>query len=91
MLTAILRASGGRVGRYTQPHLVSYRERTWVDGAPIPAEAVVRLTEELRPLVEAAERGTRTLGHYTTFEVGTALTFLHFAHSAVELAVVEVA
>src|SRR5260370_1302773 len=33
MLAAILQAAGARVGRYTQPHLVSYRERVWVDGA----------------------------------------------------------
>jgi dihydrofolate synthase/folylpolyglutamate synthase len=90
MLAAILRSGGYRVGRYTQPHLVSYRERTWVDGEYIPAEAVVALARELRPLVEAAERETPALGDYTTFEVGTALTFLYFAGANLDLAVVEV-
>src|SRR4051794_3182600 len=90
MLAAILGANSMRVGRYTQPHLVSYRERTWADGASISAEAVAGLTAELRPLVDTAEQQTPGLGHYTTFEVGTALSFMHFARSAVDLAVVEV-
>jgi dihydrofolate synthase/folylpolyglutamate synthase len=90
MLAAVLAAGGLRVGRYTQPHLVSYRERTWVDGEYVPAEAVVRLTEELRPVVAAAERQSPDLGRYTTFEVGTALSLLHFARCQIDLAVVEV-
>jgi dihydrofolate synthase / folylpolyglutamate synthase len=90
MLAAILRASGLRVGRYTQPHLLSFRERTWVDGEYVGPDAVVELATELRPLVQAAERQTPDLGHYTTFEVGTALTFLHFARARADLAVVEV-
>jgi len=90
MLAAILQAAGLRIGRYTQPHLVSYRERTWLDGEYIPASAVAQLTRELRPLVAAAERESPDLGHFTTFEVGTALTFLYFARRGVDLAVVEV-
>jgi dihydrofolate synthase/folylpolyglutamate synthase len=90
MLAAILHAGGRRVGRYTQPHLVSYRERTWVDGAYVPAEEVAALARELRPLVQAAERMTPDLGRYTTFEVGTALTFLYFARASIDVAVVEV-
>ncbi|HEY7066619.1 MAG TPA: Mur ligase family protein [Chloroflexota bacterium] len=90
MLASVLKAGGLRVGRYTQPHLVSYRERTWVDGAYISSQDVVALTHELAPLVEAAERAAPALGHYTTFEVGTALSLLHFARAGVNLAVVEV-
>jgi dihydrofolate synthase/folylpolyglutamate synthase len=90
MLAAILQAAGARVGRYTQPHLVSYRERIWVDGAFIEADAVVRLTTEVRPLVAAAARQRSELGPYTTFEVGTVLALQHFARRGVEVAVVEV-
>src|SRR5689334_18104743 len=46
LLSAILRASGLRVGRYTQPHLHTWRERTWVNGELIEPDAVVaRLAE----------------------------------------------
>src|SRR3954451_16003257 len=90
MLAAILQAAGARVGRYTQPHLVSYRERVWVDGAFVEADAVVRLTAEVRPLVEAAARQRPELGSYTTLEVGTVLALQHFARRGVEVAVVEV-
>src|SRR5919199_575240 len=35
MLASCLRAAGYHSGRYTSPHLLNWRERTWVDGAPI--------------------------------------------------------
>ena len=40
LLAGILRCAGHRVGLYTSPHLVSFRERVVVDGAPISEEAV---------------------------------------------------
>src|SRR5581483_7623373 len=90
MLAAMLSASGLRVGRYTQPHLVSYRERTWAAGSYVSAAEVAGLADELRPLVATAVRRAPDLGRYTTFEVGTALTFLYFARRQVDVAVVEV-
>ena len=90
MLASVLSAGGYRVGRYTQPHLVSYRERVWVGGAFVGIADVVRLVSEVQPLVEAAERQRPDLGRFTTFDVGTALAFAHFARADVDLAVVEV-
>jgi dihydrofolate synthase / folylpolyglutamate synthase len=90
MLASVLSAGGYRVGRYTQPHLVSYRERVWVGGAFVSTGDVVRLVSEAEPLVVDAERQRPDLGRYTTFEVGTAMAFAHFAHADVDLAVVEV-
>src|SRR5437016_532413 len=40
MLASMLKAAGRRVGLYTSPHLVSFRERIRVDGAPIGEDAV---------------------------------------------------
>jgi dihydrofolate synthase/folylpolyglutamate synthase len=90
MLAAVLRAAGWRVGRYTQPHLVSYRERVWIDGTHLSAASVSALAAEVRPLVEQAERRRPELGRYTTFEAGTALALTAFARAGVELAVIEV-
>ena len=52
-----LARQGFRVGLYTSPHLVSFRERIRVNGAPITRDAVATWTEHLRPLADFAARG----------------------------------
>ena len=83
MSEACLRAAGYRTGFYTSPHMHTFRERIQVDRRKIAREEVVALVEEVRPLIE------RTPG-VTYFEAITAIGFLHFARSKVEVAVVEV-
>jgi len=53
MLEGIYRAAGLRVGLFTSPHLVSFRERIQVNRQLIPESDVIRLVEELRGLVAA--------------------------------------
>ena len=48
MLESIYRAAGLRVGLFTSPHLVSFRERIQINRQLIPEMEVVRLVEELR-------------------------------------------
>src|SRR5881296_1392408 len=48
MTAAILRAAGHRVGLYTSPHLVDFRERIRVNDDPIPEDGVADLTERLQ-------------------------------------------
>src|SRR5438105_10529110 len=50
MLETIYRAGGWRVGLFTSPHLVSFRERIQVDRQLIPEKDVIRLVEEFRSL-----------------------------------------
>ena len=83
MSEACLRVAGYRTGFYTSPHMHTFRERIQVDRRKIAREEVVALVEEVRPLIE------RTPG-VTYFEAITAIGFLHFARSKVEVAVVEV-
>jgi dihydrofolate synthase/folylpolyglutamate synthase len=83
MCESCLRAAGYRTGFYISPHLHTFRERIQVDGCKITREDVVALVEEARPLIES------TPG-VTYFEAITALGFLHFARSGVDIAVVEV-
>ncbi|MEE9616061.1 MAG: folylpolyglutamate synthase/dihydrofolate synthase family protein [Anaerolineae bacterium] len=83
MSEACLRAAGYRTGFYTSPHMHTFRERIQVDRRKIAREEVVALVEKVRPLIE------RTPG-VTYFEAITAIGFLHFARSKVDLAVVEV-
>jgi dihydrofolate synthase / folylpolyglutamate synthase len=82
MLAAILKAAGHRVGLYTSPHLVSFRERIRVNGEPISADAVVDGVEALGSLVARLDA--------TMFEAATALALDHFAREAVDVAVLEV-
>lgn len=83
MIESCLRAAGYRTGLYTSPHLHTFRERIRVAGDNIQKDEVVALVEELRPLVERRP-------DLTTFEVITAMGFLYFARSDVDIAVVEV-
>jgi dihydrofolate synthase/folylpolyglutamate synthase len=83
VIESCLRAAGYRTGFYTSPHLHTFRERIQVAGRKIAREEVVALVDEVRPLIE------RTPG-VTTFEVITAIGFLYFCRSEVDVAVVEV-
>jgi dihydrofolate synthase/folylpolyglutamate synthase len=78
---AMLRGKGLRVGTYTSPHLVDFRERIVVNGVYIPADEVVEFVDRWTPTVEA-------LGA-TFFEATTALAFAHFARSEVDVALIE--
>ena len=82
LVAEALSAAGWRVGLYTSPHLVSFRERIRVDGVPISAEAVAMWTGRL-------EFQMRELGA-TFFEATTAIAFADFAARGAEVAVVEV-
>ena len=78
---ALLRASGKRVGRYTSPHLIDFRERITVDGIPITEAAVLEFLQRWIPAAE--EMGA------TFFELTTALAFDWFVKQNVDIAVVE--
>jgi dihydrofolate synthase/folylpolyglutamate synthase len=82
LVAAALREAGWRVGLYTSPHLISFRERIQVDGVPISEDAVAMWTGRLlSPILERKA---------TFFEATTALAFADFAARGVEIAVVEV-
>ncbi len=82
LVAGALREAGWRVGVYTSPHLVSFRERVRVDQVPITEDAVAMWTDRLRPLI--LERRA------TFFEATTAIAFADFAARGAEIAVVEV-
>ena len=51
-LAAILQDAGLKVGLYTSPHLVDFRERIRINGRMIPKERVVQFVEELSRFVQ---------------------------------------
>jgi len=87
MATSILTAAGYRVGLYSKPHLISFRERIRIGSDLIPEEEVAALTEELRPVIEATR--SSELGPPSFFEAYTLMAFVHFARQGVDLAVME--
>ncbi|OGP82027.1 MAG: hypothetical protein A2Z08_09330 [Deltaproteobacteria bacterium RBG_16_54_11] len=86
MMASILQEEGHRVGLYTSPHLVSFTERIQINGAEIPWEEVVKLTELLRKRVEEEDIPQR----FTFFDFTTALALYYFFLREVEVAILEV-
>jgi dihydrofolate synthase/folylpolyglutamate synthase len=81
MLESIYRAAGLRVGLFTSPHLVSFRERIQVNRQLIPESEVVRLVEELC----AANKDNET----TLFEFATVMALKFFAEQKCDLVIWE--
>ncbi|MGE3541175.1 MAG: folylpolyglutamate synthase/dihydrofolate synthase family protein [Candidatus Tectimicrobiota bacterium] len=88
-IASILTQAGLRTGLFTTPHLVTMRERTQIDRQLISPEAFAALVSELRDQVERSGRDQERRFR-TFFELTTALSFLYFARSKVDSAVVEV-
>jgi dihydrofolate synthase/folylpolyglutamate synthase len=78
---ALLLSRGLRVGKYTSPHLVDFRERILVNRTAIEGPTVVEWVDRWTPLVEK-------LGA-TFFEATTAMAFEHFANAKVDVALIE--
>jgi len=84
---SMLAAAGLKIGLYSKPHLISFRERIRVEGKMIPEADVVSLVEQAFPVIESL-RGSE-LGEPSFFEAYTLLGFLYFARERVDLAVIE--
>lgn len=82
LLAAILQESGYRVGLYTSPHLVDFRERIRVNGAMIDKQYVIDFVEKYREQFEPVMP--------SFFELTMEMAFLWFAAQEVDVAVIEV-
>lgn len=85
MLAASLAASGLRVGLYTSPHLVDFRERIKVVGAVASPTLISR--EEVMEFLEKYDREIESLSF---FEITTGMAFWWFERQKVDVAVIEV-
>lgn len=90
IVESILRAAGLRTGLYTQPHLHTFRERIRIGNVPVEPDTLVSLVERSARAVALLDEAQPQLGKPTTYELATALGFLHFAEARVDLAIVEV-
>ncbi len=81
-IAAVLQSAGYRVGLFTSPHLVDFRERIRINGEMVPEEYVVDFVEKHRPFFEPLQP--------SFFELTTAMAFRYFADRKVDVAVIEV-
>ena len=81
-LASILQEAGYKVGLYTSPHLVDYRERIRINGEMIPQEDVVDFVERNRGMFAELK--------LSFFEMTVGMAFDYFARQKVDIAVVEV-
>lgn len=84
MLASILQEAGYRVGLYTSPHLVDFRERIRVNGEMISEEAVLDFTNNYIARNETAHIEP------SFFELTVLLALQYFKAQAVDVAIIEV-
>ena len=81
-IAAMLQSEGYKVGLYTSPHLVDFRERIRINGKCISKQYVINFVKKERKFFEPL--------HPSFFELTTALAFKYFAEQKVDWAVIEV-
>ncbi|HVU26561.1 MAG TPA: folylpolyglutamate synthase/dihydrofolate synthase family protein [Verrucomicrobiae bacterium] len=92
MLESIYRAAGLRIGLFTSPHLVSFRERIQVNRQLISEKDVMRLVEKLRGLQSRAgfqPAPDRQDACPTFFEFVTVMALKFFAEQKCDLVIWE--
>ncbi len=81
-LASILQQSGYKVGLYTSPHLLDFRERMRVNGVPIAEDFVIDFIQNNKSFFEPL--------YPSFFELTTAMAFNYFRAEQVDVAVIEV-
>ncbi len=84
MLAEILKSHGHKVGLYTSPHLLDYRERIRINEKSISGKKFADIVTSLKSSI---------LNHkplITFFEAMTTIAFLHFAQEATTVNILEV-
>jgi dihydrofolate synthase/folylpolyglutamate synthase len=82
MLASVLMQAGYKVGLYTSPHLIDFRERIRINGQMIPQQCVTDFVEQHRDFMQSLQ--------LSFFEMTVGLAFDYFAAEQVDVAVVEV-
>lgn len=83
-IASVLQSAGYKVGLYTSPHLVDFRERIRVNGQMIDKRSVVDF------LAKAEQMESSTGVKPSFFEITTMMAFDYFMQQHVDVAVIEV-
>jgi dihydrofolate synthase/folylpolyglutamate synthase len=81
LLAAALQAAGHKVGLYTSPHLIDFRERIRVNGIMMTQQYVTDFVGRNIKLIESEKP--------SFFELMTAMAFDYFRHKKVTYAIIE--
>lgn len=81
-IASVLQEAGYKVGLFTSPHLIDFRERIRVNGQMISEEYVMDFIDNEKQFFEPL--------YPTFFELTTAMAFKYFAEQNVDIAVIEV-
>jgi dihydrofolate synthase/folylpolyglutamate synthase len=85
MLAKMLEANDYNVGLYTSPHVVHLHERITVNSKMIKEREMLGLLNRIYAPVEKISKSTPL----TFFEIMTALAFMHFVDTQVDIGVIE--
>ena len=87
MIASVLRESGYKVGLFTSPFVVDFRERIQINGEMIPENELAEIVSEVKPVVERlSKEGIEP----TEFEIITVTAFLYFLRQKCDIVVLEV-
>jgi len=87
LTASVLRESGYKVGSYTSPYVLDFRERFQIGGEMISEEELAEEVERIWPAIEKMDARGETI---TEFECITALAFDWFARKKCDIVVLEV-
>jgi len=82
MMASVLQEAGLKVGLYTSPHLLDFRERIRVNGQMITKTYVTGFVNAHKPFFDTF--------HPSFFEISVFLAFCYFEECGVDVAVIEV-
>lgn len=77
----LLVKQGYHVGMFTSPYIIKHNERISVDGKPIPDEELLRLVNDLYPIIEKE--------HLSMFEIDTIIMLNYFHELDLDYHVIE--
>ncbi|HAJ56419.1 MAG TPA: hypothetical protein DCL35_01470 [Candidatus Omnitrophica bacterium] len=100
-IASILKEMGFRVGLYTSPHLLDFRERIRIldtrniaeEKAPFPGMILKNdfadILESIRPQIEFFRKSFQNFGNLSFFEILTGLALVYFKEKNVDFVVLE--
>lgn len=87
MIASVLKESGYKVGLFTSPFIVDFRERIQINGEMIPEQELADIISEVKPVVgKLSGQGIEP----TEFEIITVTAFLYFLRQKCDIVVLEV-
>src|SRR5688500_886907 len=81
MLASIFQAAGKRVGLYTSPHYMDFRERIKINGELIGEKQVIHFVRSYKDKWQSIQP--------SFFEITVAMAFDHFRNEKVDIAIIE--